>query len=137
MPETPRIHVNTTEHAVTADGDTPLLYVLRNPPGAQGGGVVDALLSARKFKVRVASRHGSQNSGRKPAPSGAKAVKPRAGAMKIAKMDERCAADGACSQKRSKQSQAWERRKSRGVPCLPLFNFLEGAQVHPKTDPQP
>jgi nicotinate dehydrogenase subunit A len=30
MPETFRINVNGAEHAVTADGDTPLLYVLRN-----------------------------------------------------------------------------------------------------------
>jgi nicotinate dehydrogenase subunit A len=30
MPETFRINVNGVEHAVTADGDTPLLYVLRN-----------------------------------------------------------------------------------------------------------
>jgi nicotinate dehydrogenase subunit A len=30
MPETFRIHVNGAEHAVTADADTPLLYVLRN-----------------------------------------------------------------------------------------------------------
>ena len=32
--------------------------------GAQGGGVVDALLAARKFKVRVASRNPSSEVGR-------------------------------------------------------------------------
>jgi nicotinate dehydrogenase subunit A len=36
MPETFRIHVNAAEHAVTADGDTPLLYVLRNDLGLNG-----------------------------------------------------------------------------------------------------
>src|SRR5580700_937080 len=36
MPETFRIHVNATERAVTADGDTPLLYVLRNDLGLNG-----------------------------------------------------------------------------------------------------
>jgi aerobic-type carbon monoxide dehydrogenase small subunit (CoxS/CutS family) len=30
MPETFRVHVNGAEHTVVADGDTPLLYVLRN-----------------------------------------------------------------------------------------------------------
>jgi nicotinate dehydrogenase subunit A len=30
MPKTFRIHVNAAKHAVTADGDTPLLYILRN-----------------------------------------------------------------------------------------------------------
>jgi nicotinate dehydrogenase subunit A len=30
MPETFRIDVNGAEHAVTAEGDTPLLYILRN-----------------------------------------------------------------------------------------------------------
>jgi nicotinate dehydrogenase subunit A len=36
MPETYRIRVNAAEHAVTADGDTPLLYVLRNDLGLNG-----------------------------------------------------------------------------------------------------
>jgi nicotinate dehydrogenase subunit A len=36
MPETFRINVNGAEHAVTADGDTPLLYVLRNDIGLNG-----------------------------------------------------------------------------------------------------
>jgi nicotinate dehydrogenase subunit A len=36
MPETFRVQVNGTEHAVTADGDTPLLYVLRNDLGLNG-----------------------------------------------------------------------------------------------------
>ena len=36
MPETFRIHVNGAEHAVTAEGDTPLLYVLRNDLGLNG-----------------------------------------------------------------------------------------------------
>jgi nicotinate dehydrogenase subunit A len=36
MPETFRIHVNAAEHAVTADGETPLLYVLRNDLGLNG-----------------------------------------------------------------------------------------------------
>ena len=36
MPETFRIHVNAAEHDVTADGDTPLLYVLRNDLGLNG-----------------------------------------------------------------------------------------------------
>jgi nicotinate dehydrogenase subunit A len=36
MPETFRIQVNAAEHAVTADGDTPLLYVLRNDLGLNG-----------------------------------------------------------------------------------------------------
>jgi nicotinate dehydrogenase subunit A len=36
MPETFRIHVNGAEHVVTADGDTPLLYVLRNDLGLNG-----------------------------------------------------------------------------------------------------
>jgi nicotinate dehydrogenase subunit A len=36
MPETFRIHVNDAEHVVSADGDTPLLYVLRNDLGLNG-----------------------------------------------------------------------------------------------------
>jgi nicotinate dehydrogenase subunit A len=36
MPEMIRIHVNGAEHAVTAEGDTPLLYVLRNDLGLNG-----------------------------------------------------------------------------------------------------
>jgi nicotinate dehydrogenase subunit A len=36
MPETFRINVNGAEHAVTAEGDTPLLYVLRNDLGLNG-----------------------------------------------------------------------------------------------------
>jgi nicotinate dehydrogenase subunit A len=36
MPETFRIDVNGAEHAVTADGDTPLLYVLRNDLSLNG-----------------------------------------------------------------------------------------------------
>jgi nicotinate dehydrogenase subunit A len=36
MTEAFRIHVNGVEHAVTADGDTPLLYVLRNDLGLNG-----------------------------------------------------------------------------------------------------
>jgi nicotinate dehydrogenase subunit A len=36
MPETFRIHVNAAEHAVMADGDTPLLYILRNDLGLNG-----------------------------------------------------------------------------------------------------
>jgi nicotinate dehydrogenase subunit A len=36
MPETFRVHVNGAEHAVTADGDTPLLYILRNDLGLNG-----------------------------------------------------------------------------------------------------
>ncbi len=36
MPETFRIQVNGVEHSVTADGDTPLLYVLRNDLGLNG-----------------------------------------------------------------------------------------------------
>jgi nicotinate dehydrogenase subunit A len=36
MPETFRIQVNGTEHAVTAEGDTPLLYILRNDLGLNG-----------------------------------------------------------------------------------------------------
>jgi nicotinate dehydrogenase subunit A len=36
MPETFRLHVNGAEHAVTADADTPLLYVLRNDLGLNG-----------------------------------------------------------------------------------------------------
>jgi nicotinate dehydrogenase subunit A len=36
MPETFRIRVNAAEHTVTADGDTPLLYVLRNDLGLNG-----------------------------------------------------------------------------------------------------
>src|SRR5246127_1253985 len=36
MPETFRIHVNGAEHAVTAESDTPLLYVLRNDLGLNG-----------------------------------------------------------------------------------------------------
>jgi nicotinate dehydrogenase subunit A len=36
MPETFSIRVNAAEHAVTADGDTPLLYVLRNDLGLNG-----------------------------------------------------------------------------------------------------
>jgi nicotinate dehydrogenase subunit A len=36
MPETFHIHVNAAEHAVTADGDTPLLYILRNDLGLNG-----------------------------------------------------------------------------------------------------
>lgn len=36
MPETFRIHVNGAEYAVTAEGDTPLLDVLRNDLGLNG-----------------------------------------------------------------------------------------------------
>jgi nicotinate dehydrogenase subunit A len=36
MSETFRIHVNGAEHAVTADADTPLLYILRNDLGLNG-----------------------------------------------------------------------------------------------------
>lgn len=36
MPEAFRMHVNGAERAVTADGDTPLLYVLRNDLGLNG-----------------------------------------------------------------------------------------------------
>jgi nicotinate dehydrogenase subunit A len=36
MPDTFRIRVNAAEHAVMADGDTPLLYVLRNDLGLNG-----------------------------------------------------------------------------------------------------
>jgi nicotinate dehydrogenase subunit A len=36
MPEAFRIHVNGAQHAVTAEGDTPLLYVLRNDLGLNG-----------------------------------------------------------------------------------------------------
>jgi nicotinate dehydrogenase subunit A len=36
MPETFRIRVNAAEHTVAADGDTPLLYVLRNDLGLNG-----------------------------------------------------------------------------------------------------
>jgi nicotinate dehydrogenase subunit A len=36
MPETFRIDVNGAEHAVTAESDTPLLYVLRNDLGLNG-----------------------------------------------------------------------------------------------------
>ena len=36
MPTTFRLHVNGTEHTVTAEGDTPLLYVLRNDLGLNG-----------------------------------------------------------------------------------------------------
>ena len=36
MPETFRIHVNAAEHTVTAAGDTPLLYILRNDLGLNG-----------------------------------------------------------------------------------------------------
>lgn len=36
MPQTFRVKVNGTEHAVTADGDTPLLYILRNDLGLNG-----------------------------------------------------------------------------------------------------
>jgi nicotinate dehydrogenase subunit A len=36
MPETFRINVNGAEHLVTTDGDTPLLYVLRNDLGLNG-----------------------------------------------------------------------------------------------------
>ncbi len=36
MPETFRINVNGAEHVVSAEGDTPLLYVLRNDLGFSG-----------------------------------------------------------------------------------------------------
>ena len=36
MPNTFRITVNGTEHAVTAEGNTPLLYILRNDLGLNG-----------------------------------------------------------------------------------------------------
>ena len=36
MPETFRINVNGAEHVVEAEGDTPLLYVLRNDLGLNG-----------------------------------------------------------------------------------------------------
>ncbi len=36
MPEAFRIDVNGAEHVVTAEGDTPLLYVLRNDLGLNG-----------------------------------------------------------------------------------------------------
>jgi nicotinate dehydrogenase subunit A len=36
MPETFRKNVNGAEHAVTAEGDTPLLYVLRKDLGLNG-----------------------------------------------------------------------------------------------------
>jgi nicotinate dehydrogenase subunit A len=36
VPDTFHIHVNAAEHTVTADGDTPLLYVLRNDLGLNG-----------------------------------------------------------------------------------------------------
>ena len=36
MSQTFRVHVNDVEHLVTADGDTPLLYVLRNDLGLNG-----------------------------------------------------------------------------------------------------
>jgi nicotinate dehydrogenase subunit A len=36
MPETFRINVNGAEHVVGAEGDTPLLYVLRNDLGLNG-----------------------------------------------------------------------------------------------------
>jgi nicotinate dehydrogenase subunit A len=36
MPETFRINVNGAVHAVTAEGDTPLLYILRNDLGLNG-----------------------------------------------------------------------------------------------------
>jgi nicotinate dehydrogenase subunit A len=36
MPETFRIKVNGAEHVVSAEGDTPLLYVLRNDLGLNG-----------------------------------------------------------------------------------------------------
>ena len=36
MPETFRIDVNGAEHLVTTNGDTPLLYVLRNDLGLNG-----------------------------------------------------------------------------------------------------
>src|ERR1700758_4451240 len=36
MPETFHIHINGAEQIVTADGDTPLLYVLRNDLGLNG-----------------------------------------------------------------------------------------------------
>jgi nicotinate dehydrogenase subunit A len=36
MPESFRINVNGAEHAVTAEGNTPLLYILRNDLGLNG-----------------------------------------------------------------------------------------------------
>src|SRR5258705_9526178 len=36
MPQTFRINVNGAEYVVTAEGDTPLLYVLRNDLGLNG-----------------------------------------------------------------------------------------------------
>jgi len=36
MPQTFRLNVNGAEHTVTAEGDTPLLYVLRNDLGLNG-----------------------------------------------------------------------------------------------------
>src|SRR5258706_5285189 len=36
VPDTFHIHVNAAEHTVAADGDTPLLYVLRNDLGLNG-----------------------------------------------------------------------------------------------------
>src|SRR5258708_8196424 len=44
--------------------------------GAQGGGVVDALLGARKFKVRVASRNPSSDAAKALTTRGVEAVKP-------------------------------------------------------------
>jgi len=46
-------------------------------------------------------------------------------------------AGGACPQKRSKQSQAWERRTPRCVRFFTLFIFPEAAQVHRETEPKP
>src|SRR5258706_13743942 len=36
VPDTFHIHVNAAEHTVAADGDTPLLYILRNDLGLNG-----------------------------------------------------------------------------------------------------
>jgi len=43
--------------------------------GAQGGGVVDALLGARKFKVRVASRNPSSDAAKALTARGVEVVK--------------------------------------------------------------
>src|SRR5450432_1201091 len=52
----------------------PIISVLGGT-GAQGGGVVDALLAARKFKVRVASRNPSSDAAKALTARGVEIVK--------------------------------------------------------------
>src|SRR6266478_5116363 len=70
VPSSPRGYGHTEETIMTE----PVISVVGGT-GAQGGGVVDALLAARKFKVRVASRNPSSDAAKALRARGAEVVK--------------------------------------------------------------